>query len=264
MTLPGWAREPLVHFLAAGGLLFALFAWLGEPVDPASRSITVGKEEQARIALQWELTNGRPPTDAELAAQVDRYVRDEVLYREALRMGLDRDDAVVRQRMASKMDYLAASAAETAKPDDSVLQEWLQKHPMRFTDDARFGFEQRYFAERGKAEAALAAGGQIKGETISLPHTERDASRSEISARFGEDFAAALDRLEPGSKWRGPVQSGFGWHLIRLTEKQAGDVPPLAEVRQQVENDWRSATAEARREEAYRILRDAYDVRIEK
>ncbi|MCR2832609.1 peptidylprolyl isomerase [Parerythrobacter lacustris] len=264
MTLPGWTKEPLVHFLAAGGLLFALFAWIGEPVDPASRSIVVGKEEQARIALQWELTNGRPPTDAELAAQIDRFVRDEVLYREALRMGLDRDDAVVRQRMASKMDYLAASAAETAKPDDSVLQDWLERHPTRFTDDARFGFEQLYFAERGTAEAALAAGGQIRGEAISLPVEERNAPRSEVSARFGEEFVAALDRLEPGPKWQGPVQSGFGWHLVRLTEKRAGEVPPLAEVRQQVENDWRSATAEARREEGYRILRDGYDVQIEK
>lgn len=264
MMLPGWTKEPLVHFLAAGGLLFALFAWIGEPVDPASRSITVDKEEQARIALQWELTNGRPPTDAELAAQIDRFVRDEVLYREALRMGLDRDDAVVRQRMASKMDYLAASAAETAQPDDSVLQDWLKRHPTRFAEDARFGFEQLFFAERGKAESALAKGGQVGGEAISLPAKERDASRSEVSAWFGEEFAAAIDRLEPGPKWQGPVQSGFGWHLVRLTDKQVGDVPPLAEVRQQVENDWRSATAEARREEAYRILRDAYDVQIDK
>lgn len=171
MKLAGWTREPLAHFLAAGAALFALFAWMGEDVDPASRTITVTQEDRARLALQWERTFARPPTDGELDALTEQFVREEVLYREALRLGLDRDDAVVRKRMATKMDFLATSAAETAQPDDAVLQKWLEDHPTRFASDARFTFDQLYFAERPAAEAALkrlAAGASGKAAGIDL------------------------------------------------------------------------------------------------
>ena len=269
MKLPGWTREPLVHFLAAGAALFALFAWMGEDVDPASRTITVTQEDRARLALQWERTFARPPTDGELDALTEQFVREEVLYREALRLGLDRDDAVVRKRMATKMDFLATSAAETAQPGDAVLQKWLEDHPTRFASDARFTFDQLYFAERPAADAALkrlaaGAGGEAAGESISLPATASDMPRTNVSSHFGEQFAASLDTLAPGQSWQGPVLSGFGWHLVRVTGRHASRVPKLSEVRQQVENDWRAATAKARRDEGYAILRDAYEVEIER
>nr|WP_137676814.1 peptidylprolyl isomerase [Parerythrobacter lutipelagi] len=266
MNLPGWTREPLVHFLAAGAALFLVLGWIGDDVDPASRSITVTQEDRARLALQWERTYSRAPTDAELDALTEQFVREEVLYREALRLGLDRDDAVVRKRMATKMDYLAASAVETAQPADDTLQDWLEKYPTRFAEDSRFSFEQRYFADRADAAAALettAPPGPV-GEAISLPPEMTDASRRTIAARFGERFAASLDTLETGSEWQGPILSGFGWHILRLHARKSGEVPPLEAVRQQVENDWRSQSADGRKQEAYQVLRDAYKVEIER
>ena len=129
MRFPSWTREPLVHFLVAGVAIFALLAWRGADVDPASRSIAIDREQQARIALVFERTMNRAPTDAELDAQIERYIRDEVLYREALRLGLDRGDAVVRRRMAQKMDIIASSQAEAEQPSDEALQKHYDSNP---------------------------------------------------------------------------------------------------------------------------------------
>lgn len=265
MSLPRWTREPMVHFLAAGATLFALFAWQGEPADPASRTIDVSREDRARLALQYERTMQRPPTDAELDVLTEQFVREEVLYREALRLGLDRDDAVVRKRMANKMDFLAQSMAETAEPSDAQLEQWRTDHLERFAADARISFDQRFFASRAAAEAALRrlrAGEDVSGDAISLPATVDGIERPRAVERFGEEFVGELDAIAPGSGWHGPIASGFGWHAVRLVSRERGETPPLAAIRDQVENDWRAATMAKRRDEAYRLLRDAYDVSI--
>ena len=268
MTLKGLLREPLVQFLLGGLLLYAFLAWIGSPVDPASRSIEVSKEQKAQLALQFERTMQRPPTDAELDNLVGQYVREEVLYREAIRLGLDSDDAVVRKRLAQKMDGLAVSQAESAQPSEKTLQEWLDKHEARFAKDTVLAFDQLWFSEESAAQAAFA---QVRrsgdwtglGEAIALPASVDDTPRRAVETRFGRQFAGALDTPPADGEWFGPVASGFGFHLVRLREREAGTVPELSEIRDQVENDWRSATIAARKAEAYRVLRDAYEVTIE-
>ena len=265
MTPPAWMREPMVHFLAAGAALFVLFAWQGEPADPASRTIAVAGEDRARLALQYERTMKRPPTDAELDMLTEQFVREEVLYREALRLGLDRDDAVVRKRMANKMDFLAQSMAETAEPTDEALERWRAAHPERFRSEDRYAFDQRFFADPASAAEAmrqLQAGGAATGEAISLPASLDGIERSRAAERFGGAFVDALDAMTPGAQWKGPVASGFGWHVVRLRAREPGALPPLAAIRELVENDWRAETVALRRDEAYRLLREAYDVSI--
>lgn len=267
MKLPGWTREPLVHFLLAGVLVFAFFSMRGEEADPTSRVIDVDRNTQAAIALGFEQMMGRAPTDAELDSQIERYVREEVLYREALRLGFDRDDAVVRRRLAQKMDMVASARAETAQPSDKTLQGWYAAHPERFADEARYTLDQLWFSTVGKAKSGMARLGSGAdwhqlGERIDLPASLENEPRRELLARFGERFVEELDRLEPGDEWQGPVASGLGWHLVRLTAREPGRVPPFADIRQQVEDDWRAETIAERKEEAYRILRDAYRIEI--
>lgn len=265
MTLPGWTREPLVHFLVAGAALFGLFAWQGEPADPASRTIAISREDRARIALRFERTMQRPPTDAELDEATEQYVHEEVLYREALRLGLDRDDAVVRKRLANKMDFLSESMVETADPSQATLAKWLADHSERFAGEAHYAFDQRFFLERADAEAALPrlrAGDAVKGEPISLPASVERIERRRVVEEFGTAFVDALDAANADGAWFGPVASGYGWHLVQLHARKAGAVPTLAEVREDVENDWRAETEKARRDAAYRLLRDAYRVTI--
>ncbi|MGQ7829912.1 peptidyl-prolyl cis-trans isomerase [Altererythrobacter sp. Z27] len=269
MNLPRWTREPLVHFFVAGALIFGLFAMRGEEVDPASRSITVSREQQAQLALMFERTMGRAPTDAELDNQVDRFVRDEVLYREALRMGLDRGDAVVRRRMAQKMDMLASARAEATQPGEDELRAWYSAHGERFSSEASYSFDQLWFDSEAAARAARAqvAGGeppQGLGQSVNLPRSVDAMPAAEVVGRFGIEFVEELAPLKPGDEWQGPLPSGLGWHLVRLRQREAGSVPPFEEVRGQVENDWRSSTMAAREDAAYRLLRDAYSVKVER
>ena len=267
MTLPSWARDPLVHFLIAGAALFAFFAWQGEEVDPASREIFVSRQEQARLSLQFERTMRRPPSDAELDGLVERWVREEVLYREALRLGLDQGDPVVRRRMAKKMDELAAAQAEIAVPSDTTLEGWLADNPARFAAGTRHSFDQLWFEDAQQAKAALqplegGASWRDMGGDISLPPSVTQQGIPQIEARFGRDFASALAGLEPGDGWHGPIRSGFGWHLVRLQSREVGETPPLSQIRSRVEKEWRTATISARRAAAYAALRDAYSVEI--
>ena len=258
----GLLREPLVHFLLAGAAIYLGLFWFGNPVDPASRSISLGDEERAGLALGFERSTGRPPTDAEMDGLVERWVREEVLYREALRLGLDQDDAVVRRRLSTKMDELASASAETASASEEVLQDWLERNPQRFADDGSMSFDQRYFASEDAARQALGRN-EPGGAPISLPPSVEGKDLREVREIFGQQFSEELAQLRPGGEWQGPVPSGFGWHLVRLRHRETGKVPPLSEIRDRVEADWRNATITERREEAYRLLREAYRIETE-
>ena len=258
-------REPLVHFLAGGALIFALFAWRGEPADPASRSIDVDRDTQAQIALTFERTMQRPPTDLELDGLIEQYVREEVLYREALRLGLDADDPVVRRRLAKKMDFLATSSVEAAEPTDAQVQAWYEAHPGRFAEDARLSFDQAYFAARPDEAAvrrSLASDWRSAGDPVSLPATVEDRPRKAVVAQFGPEFADALLAMTPADEWQGPIRSGVGWHFVRVRDIAAVRLPPLDDVRGEVVEDWRRGTVQRREDDAYAVLRDAYSVTV--
>lgn len=254
-----WLRDPLAHFLIAGAAIWGLLALMGDPVDPAERSITLTREQQAGLALGFERTMGRPPTDAELDAQIERWLREEVLYREALRLGLDQGDPVVRRRLAAKMDELASAEAETAAVSDAVLARWLQDHPGRFAEGERFTFSQRYFPDEDAMTRFLKGDG--REYPISLPARMERATYDEVKAVFGSEFAEQIAAMREGRNAQLP--SGFGWHIVDLEEREEGRPKPLDEIRERVEDDWRSSTVAARRDQAFDVLREAYRIEVE-
>lgn len=269
-----WLREPLVHFLLAGLAVFLFSAWRGEAVDPASRTIVIDAPLVERLTANWAQTWNRAPTTAEVDDIIRDYIREEVYYREAKRLGLDADDAIVRRRLATKMEALADSAVETAAPDDAILQAWLDKAPQKYAADPVYSFDQVYVGgndpdtARARAQAlldALKRGNDWMrlGDPLSLPRSVEATGKGEIARRFGPDFADALGSVPRGG-WRGPFASGFGLHLLRVRDVRLPGKPVLADVRQAVENDWRAATAEARRAKAYQALLDGYTIRIAK
>jgi len=265
--MQNWLKEPLLHFLVGGALLFVFFAWQGEPVDPASREISIGPQELSAIASGFEQQMGRAPTDSELDRLTERFVREEVLYREALRLGLDQDDAIIRRRLAQKMDLIASAQAEAAIPSEKELEAWLQAHPTRFSKDPKFTFEQVWFAEHKqglKGHKALQEWARPlkQAAKIDLPGQVYDMPRGEVLDRFGQQFVRELESLEPGDQWQGPIPSGLGWHAVLLRKTEAQELPALETVRDKVEADWRLATAAKREEQAYQMLRDAYSVEI--
>jgi peptidyl-prolyl cis-trans isomerase C len=274
MTLRDWVRaglaEPLVHFLAAGLLVFAFSSMTGGGVDPESRTITVTAQQVQQLGERWMQTWQRPPTQAEIDGLIRDSIKEEVYYREATRLGLDQDDAIIRRRLRSKMEYLAASEAETALPDEATLQAWLDKSPQKYIADPVYDFDQIYLNASDDAAArdmldALAKGAewQAFGDPISLPKSLEATPKREVARIFGDDFAAALGGQAVGG-WVGPISSGFGRHLVRVRAARLSKKPRLADVRQAVENDWRTATIKDREARAYQTLLDGYTVRIAK
>lgn len=270
----GLVREPLVHFLAAGLIVFMIASWRGGAVDPADRTITIDEDRVTWLVSQFEQTWQRSPSPAEIDQLIRDYVKEEVYYREALRMGLDQDDPVIRRRLRSKMEFLASSQVESTPASEADLQAWLKAHQAQYAEGTRYSFDQIYLgsaddpqlkAKAATLKRALAAGKDWRGlgQTISLPAQMTQADATAIGNEFGEDFAAALPRVTPGG-WQGPIQSGFGAHLVRITQLVPGRVPPLSAVRQRVENDWREATLSDRQDRAYQALLDGYSVRIKK
>jgi peptidyl-prolyl cis-trans isomerase C len=265
-----WLREPLVHFLIAGAAIFAFYAWRGDAAA-GDRQIIVREAQVQRLANIWSQTWQRSPSGQELDGLIRDYIKEEVYYREAIRLGLDKDDAIVRKRLRAKMEFLSSAEAETMVPSDAVLQAWLDRYPARYAADPLISFQSVYMnASKGeaKAKAVLAqlqagADPQKLGDPISLPPSLTGATYEDIDRQFGESFAAKLIAI-PQGRWAGPVTSGFGLHLIRVDEVRAARTPTLAEVRQRVENDWRSATRIARENKAYQLLLDGYDIRIER
>lgn len=254
-------RDPLAHFLVAGAAIWAALALIGDPIDPASRTIELSRERQAGIALGFERMMGRPPTDAEMDAAIARWVREEVLYREALRLGLDEGDAVVRRRLATKMDELAGAEAEAAPVSDTTLGSWLHAHQERFSEGGRYTFSQAFYPDEDALHEALEGGGPPTGHTTALPRRMIDANYAQIAAVFGPDFAGVVGKAKQSGSLQ--IESGYGFHLVDLERVKAGRTPPLSEIREEVEADWRSATISARRKRAYEILREAYTVETE-
>lgn len=262
-------REPLVHFLIAGFFIFLLSAWRGEAADPESRRITITEAQVARLSANWEMTWRRPPQPREIDALIRDYIKEEVYYREAKRLGLDEDDTVIRRRLRSKMEYLASAQVENAQADDTTLQAWLDKYPARFARDVTYSFDQIYLGDKRREQAAAiltaleadSADWAAQSESISLPKSLESSPRGAVERQFGPAFVSSIAKL-PSDMWSGPVESGFGMHLVRVRNQQIPQKVKLADVRQAVENDWRSATLKQREAKAYQALLDGYTIQI--
>lgn len=264
-------REPLVHFLVAGALIFIVLS--GRPPDAGERRIVVDEALVTGLVNNYVQAFRRPPTDEELDGLIRDYVRGEVYYREALRLGLDRDDDVIKKRLRNKMLAVAGAEAEAIRPSDAQLQALLDKDPGRYADPPRYSLEQRYLgpdsaALRAAVKAALASRrpGAVDGlgnQPIPLPARLDDTPLLDIATTFGDDFAAALEKA-PLGQWSGPVQSGFGLHLVKVEQRTTPPPPQLAAIRQRLENDWRSAAVRKAEEDNLNALLKGYDVVIER
>jgi len=207
-------REPLLHFAVLGLGLFALFSAVGGE-DPGSRRIVVANGTLENLAATFALTWQRPPTQSELEGLVADHVREEILYREAVALGLDADDVIVRRRMRQKMELLAESFGESAEPDEADLEAWLREHPDRYRSETRLGLRQVYLSRDARGADVESDAARLLetlradstddpsalGDPISLPGELRDAPLSEVARQFGEVFAAGIVDSTPNSSY---------------------------------------------------------------
>jgi hypothetical protein len=263
-------REPLVYFLLIGAGLFVVYE-LVQPSPPAEADnrivVSPGKIEQ--LATVFAKTWQRPPSREELQGLIDEFVLEEVYYRQARAMGIDRDDTIIRRRLRQKLEFLTDDTAGMVEADDQELQEYLTENADRFRQPTTYTFQQIYFNpdknRRSDLESSLSAvraGDQNVGDTSLLPESYQDATRAAVDGTFGTGFSRQLDALETGT-WQGPLQSGLGWHLIRVTARKSGTLPDLQSIRSVVEREWMNDRRLEFREQFNQELLKQYDVRIE-
>lgn len=266
--IPRLAREPLVHFMLIGAAVFALHSAVSEPAAVAAADEIVVTPEVARqLADRFRGVWMRPPAPGELDALIDEYVREEVLVRQALEFSMDDDDAVIRQRLAQKMQFLLESAASATAPSENDLRAYLDANEAAYERGTRIGFEQVFLGEAPSeaavdaALAALADGTEPArvGQRTLLPATTPVSAGRPVDATFGSGFFAQLAELEPG-EWAGPVSSGYGAHLVRVTGHEPGGLPDFADIREQVEADWTRQQTARIVDQQYARMRDAYKI----
>lgn len=291
------AREPLVHFVIAGALLFGVYAWLNRGADEGARS----KERTVRItanevewleqtwARQWQ----RPPSDEELKGLVAGYLKETLLAREARALGLDENDTVVRRRLAQKMEFMVQDTAQLAEPGEEELRRFYEAHRERFRSPARITFTHVYFNRdrRGArteadARAALrqlsqaqarasdlgesATGASVHrgprldpiGDRFLAQYDFTDADEQAVAGVLGKEFARQVFAIDPG-KWQGPIESGYGLHLVRIASKQAAQLREFAAAKDDVLSLWRRQREEQQREQYFAALLKKYDVVVD-
>lgn len=256
-------REPLIHFLLIGLLLFVLYGALGRGRD--DREIRIDDNVLAALTTQFQTTWQRPPTASEMNALVDSYIRDEIFYREGVALGLDRDDPTIKRRVSQKFMTIAEESEPANPPSDAELGQWLKANAARYAEPSLVTFDHVMFASGAadveSARKALAAGAdpQTLGTgRMLLPHFEL-YPLDLVERDFGGGFAKSLLSL-PTGRWEGPIRSGYGLHLVRVEKVVPGQLPKLDEVRKSVSRDYEEDRRERSSAIAYRKLQQDYRV----
>ena len=273
-----WAREPLLHFLGIGALLFRLFNWKGAGGPGSSRIVITPGQIDAMVA-SFTRTWQRPPTERELKGLVDDYVREEMATREAMAVGLDRDDTIIRRRLRQKLEFVAEDTIDATPPTETDLQAWFTAHAETFRTEPEVAFRQVYLnperhgasldadaralVARLEGAAGAAADVTTLGDSLMLPQDVTRSTRADVARQFGDGFADAVLKAETG-RWVGPLRSGYGLHFVWVRERHEGRAPALAEVRPMVEREFTSARRTRELNAMYERMLQRYQVTLEK
>jgi hypothetical protein len=270
-------REPLLHFLVLGGALFALFAVVGSRPTSAPDRIVVTPERIEHLATGFSRSWNRAPTADELNGLIRDYIREEVYYREAKALGLDRDDTVIRRRLRQKLEFVSDDIAALGEPSDTDLAAFLAAHPEKFRLEQRTSFSHVYLDANRRRETLTqdaadllvglnAEGSELDpskvGDRFLLDSRYEAVSASEVSKLFGNSFTARLAEIAP-AKWQGPIASGYGAHLVLVHDRTEGRVPALEEARDIVRREWAEARRKQANEEFFAKLLGRYQVTVE-
>jgi len=270
-------REPLVHFLLIGGLLFFIYSLQNDGISDQSNRIVFTQADINRLTLIWEKKRLRPPTQSELKGLIEQRIREEVMYREALAMGMDQNDSIVRRRLAQKVEFISADLAAQVEPSETDLADYLAAHPDMFSIPGYISFVHVYLNRDQRGENVQQDAGSLL-EQLSEPGSQKDImtagdpfmlgqrhdnmTRHDVSRLFGKDFANRVFTLPPGS-WQGPVASGYGLHLIRIDDKTESVRPDLGMVRDKVYSEWQAQQRRDMDKAFYKSLRQRYEIVID-
>jgi hypothetical protein len=270
--------DPLLHFLLIGAALFLVFGLFKDPAGNLENSVIITQGDIEFLKANFARTWRRPLTENELVNLIEDKVRDEISYREAVAMGLDQNDPVIRKRLRMKVELLAEDIAGLVPPSDEDLSSFLEKHRDSFRLEPQISFKQVYLSgdKRGADVendardllAKLSAVGPgvapgAYGDPIMLPKEFKLDYARNVERLFGKLFSQDLFQVAPGG-WAGPVRSSYGLHLVFVRERIAARDPELSEIRQEVEREWTAKRRKDVKEEMHKKLREQYTITIEK
>ncbi len=272
-------REPLLHFMFIGVAIYLLYSVFADPLPEGNdKTIVVSAGEIEWMQTSWQKRWNRPPTAEEFDGLIQQYIKETVLYREALTMGLNQHDQVIRRRLAQKLEFLAKDLVALTPPTEEELQAYFDEHRDRYREPVRYTFTQVFIDPDKRGDATLADAETIKatliaqgdaiedagalGDDFMLQNYYPDKDPLEIRKYFGSGFAESLVELSPGL-WHGPVLSGYGVHLVYVSNVTAPPAPVFAELRERVTLDWKAERGEELNEKFYASLRDRYTIVIE-
>jgi hypothetical protein len=270
-------REPLLHFLLLGAGLFLLYEATNDGASQAPRVIEISEARTTALAESFAVVWMRPPTTTELKGLIDDYVAEEIYYREAVTMGLDQNDTVIRRRLRQKMEFISDSVADAVEPSDAQLQAFLAENAAKFVQPAELTFQQVFLSAERRGDAVRADAEKLlaklqagqgparpvdAGDPTMLPPTMEAATPQAIANTFGDEFVQQVDAA-PVGQWSGPVESAFGLHLVRVDQRGVGKTPTLAEIRPIVLREWQSGERQRQNKAFLAALRDKYEVRVE-
>ncbi len=265
--------EPLLHFAILGLALFVFYGFLNSDSDYAADEIVIDLQRQSVLKAEFKKVWQRSPTDEEFKNLIDSWIREEILYREGVALGFDRNDPVIRRRVAQKMSFVADGMVPEA-PDDSALEAWLQANIDDYQIPTEYSLRQVYidpqrhtddfdvFANSIKKDLLDGADAKSLGDSTLLPAEISSSSSVELNRVFGSEFVIALAELSVGD-WQGPIRSGYGLHFVKIDGYVAARKPQLEEVRAAVTRDLLSDKSQNIGEAFYTALRERYTVHIE-
>lgn len=264
-------REPLLHFFVLGVLFFVLYSSVSDDGIQAPDEIVVDAERVAAIESQFERTWQRLPTPDELAGLIDSWIREEMLYREGMALGLDRNDPILRRRVAQKMEFITEGLIDSP-PTEEELTSYFTSNLDDYRVDPRFSFRQFYFDPIAYGESLdaviersleeLADGKEPDSTTSLLPPQMINASQRDVQRTFGDAFAEGLNEVSV-DQWTGPLASGYGLHLVFIDQKQEGRPSDFDEVRDSVEREVRAKQSRERKDANFETIRQRYTVTVD-
>jgi hypothetical protein len=270
-------REPLFHFLLLGAAIFAVYGVATRHKNDKPGQVLVTQGTIENLVTGFARTWQRPPTEEELQGLIRDYVREEVAYREALALGLDRDDMIVRRRLQQKFEFLSDEITSRIEPSDTELQHFLEAHSTLFQFEPVLSFRQVYFNPQLHSEntardvarvldslqRSRSPGNATRlGDPFLLAESFENVSLADVKKTFGGKFASVIFAL-PAGNWQGPIQSGYGVHLVFVVKHTNSHLPSLAEVRDQVRREWLNQKRKEASDQLYGSLLKRYTVKIE-
>jgi hypothetical protein len=269
-----WHKEPLFHFLMIGVAIFVVFSIANkEETDGSGNKIVVSSAEIKRLSDSWSKRRNRPPSVNEFRDLIDAYVKEEIYYREALSLGLDQNDTIIRRRLMQKMEFLSDDLAELSQPDEAELNKYFVANKNKYQFPARISFTHIYFSLDKRGAGALEDSKRVLadldaprapelGDRFMMAYDFVHETPLDVTRTFGSGFAEQLFTLETNT-WQGPIASGYGFHLVRIREKTDARTPELASVIENVRTDFMFEQRQKTNKEIYEKFKERYEIVVE-